>query len=164
MTNKCDFHVSEDIDDTLPIIYGVFQDQGVELDDSHGSNILNTLSEQRGFRGKAGEFLILHISENGLNRTFVLIGLGEAKKLTGELLRSYSGDLSRLLRRNKIQSAQFVLESCQPMAEPATVLIGNLVEGVILGLYKFEKWKSGNAETSDYFLDLVIVTDGDQSK
>ena len=29
MTNKCDFHVSGDIDDTLPIIYGVFQDQGV---------------------------------------------------------------------------------------------------------------------------------------
>ena len=164
MTNKCDFHVSGDIDDTLPIIYGVFQDQGVELDDSHGSNILNTLSEQRGFRGKAGEFLILHISENGQNRTFVLMGLGEAKKLTGELLRGYSGDLSRLLRRNKIQSAQFLLESCQPMAEPATVLIGNLVEGVILGLYKFEKWKSGDAETSDYFLDLVIVTDGDQSK
>ena len=135
MTNKCDFQVSGDIDDTLPLIYGVFQDQGVE---SYGSNILNRLSEQRGFRGKAGGFLILHIAENGLNRTFVLMGLGEAKKLTGELLRGYSGDLSRLLRRNKIQSAQFLLESCQPMAEPATVLIGNLVEGVILGLYTFE--------------------------
>ena len=35
MTNKCDFHVNRDIDDTLPIIYGVFQDQGVYLDDSH---------------------------------------------------------------------------------------------------------------------------------
>ena len=30
MANKCDFQVSGDIDDTLPLIYGVFQDEGVE--------------------------------------------------------------------------------------------------------------------------------------
>jgi leucyl aminopeptidase len=93
------------------------------------------------FTGKSGETLSLPVAGIAAKRV-VLIGLGEDAKLDAEALRAAGGRAAKALARAKATNGAIALHTSRRVgAEDAAQA---LVEGFVLGVYRFDKYKSGN--------------------
>jgi leucyl aminopeptidase len=93
------------------------------------------------FTGKSGEVLSLPVDGISAKR-LVLIGLGEEKSASRESLRAAGGRTAKVLARAKATRAGVgvpALRRVQP--EDAAQA---LAEGLVLGAYRFDKYKTGN--------------------
>jgi leucyl aminopeptidase len=93
------------------------------------------------FTGKSGETLSLPVAGIAAKR-LVLIGLGDDAKLDAEAARAAGGRAAKALARAKAQSAALALATSRRLDAEAAAQA--LVEGVVLGAYRFDKYKSGN--------------------
>ncbi len=110
------------------------------LDESIGG-LLARVWEAGDFTGKTGELLSLPVAGIAAKRV-VLIGLGDEKNASAEALRGAGGRAAKALARAKAKRANLavpVLRRVKP--EDAAQA---LCEGVVLGAYRFDKYKSGD--------------------
>lgn len=90
-------------------------------------------------RGKWKEVNLLHLDKDTPSHLFV-IGMGKRSEFTLERLRSFAAIGSRAMKKSRLKNGSFItvedtnFTPCQ-YAE-------TLTEGVILGLYKFSKYKT----------------------
>jgi len=82
----------------------------------------------------------------------VLVGLGEAANYEPAIAREAAGNAGRALRREKRAAASVTFEALQPEGRFKGIspdFISGWAEGMQLGAYSFDKYKSGASESPD---------------
>ena len=94
------------------------------------------------FKGKESEFKIIYNVHSEEIRKIVLVGLGPRKKFDMNKLRAIAGSASRFLRDNNIKEVVWIIEDEPVFTKNIDITLQSLVEGLILGHYKFDKYKT----------------------
>lgn len=114
----------------------------------------NTFIEDFDF--KYGNIEEVRYLDNGGKRKF-LVGLGEEKLLTTEKIRNIAATLTRELNKRKVETIHFTnLGELGLSKEKLEIFI----EGLILGNYKFDKYKSDKKANSLKKVEIYLDIDG----
>jgi leucyl aminopeptidase len=115
------------------------------------------------FTGGAEEIQILYPKVKTLPPRVFLVGLGEADKFTPEKARRSGGRLARAVQSLKVKRMTLggVPSGAGVDVHRAT---GALVEGFLLGLYKYEDWKTKDAKPVAFRALSVAPEDGAETK
>jgi len=131
------------------------------VDRSLSQRLVEIAKEDR-FEGRAGRHLMWHASPaDGLRcRRYLLLGLGSKDKLTLERYRRYLGDA--LIECDRAGAASVALPLLPAGAEPfpAREAAAALAEGILLGTYRFDRYRS-EARAGRRYLREVQVAAGD---
>ncbi|WNG46189.1 leucyl aminopeptidase [Archangium minus] len=93
---------------------------------------------QEGFKGKADQTFVMHTMGKLEVERVVLLGLGSRNKYTPEVLRLASGRAAKTAQRLKARTLVFAV----PETQDAVAALRAVVEGLELGAYRFERYKS----------------------
>jgi leucyl aminopeptidase len=124
---------------------------------------IEALLEAKDFKGKEGETVVLYTEGRIAARRFMLVGLGEQKKLTLEKLRRAAATASKRTQSLKLRSlaVEFpeantitatVKESLQDIAQA-------LAEGAALALYRFDKYLTEKKEKETKVTRFTLISD-----
>ncbi len=149
-------HIAEP-DFSRPIDFlalGVFQDKGLQAGqravDSALDGLLGKVIKRGDFKGKKDDSLVL-FNDGPLARV-ALVGLGETGKFTTEVARQAAGSAVGLaLKHNQAGCALIGFEADLPAEE----LTQAMVEGLILGSYRFQGYKK--MEKDDKALESLVL-------
>ena len=108
------------------------------------------------FTGKRGQTSMLYAGGDLAARRLMLVGLGDRSSFTSERLRRTAATVARKARTLKARDVGFVLPT--PEGSDIREAARATAEGAILGLYRFEKYKTKNNqyEEDPEAIDLVI--------
>jgi leucyl aminopeptidase len=103
---------------------------------------LRTAATQEGFKAKVDQTLVLNtLGKLGTARV-ALLGLGPKGKFTPEVLRMAAGRIAKTAQKLKADELTFVL----PATETPELAVRAAVEGMLLGTYKFDRYKTSAKE------------------
>jgi leucyl aminopeptidase len=103
---------------------------------------LRTSATQEGFKAKADQAVVLPtLGRYGAERV-VLLGLGNREKYKPEVLRLAAGRAAKTAQKLKVTNLAFLL----PSVEGAADSVRAIVEGLELGTYRFDKYKSSSKD------------------
>ncbi|MCH7939885.1 MAG: leucyl aminopeptidase [Candidatus Marinimicrobia bacterium] len=133
---------------------GVFKDKGLQPGhqavDGALDGLLGKVIERGDFKGKKGDSLVLFTG--GPLARVALVGLGETSKFTTEVARLAAGNAVGLaIKHNQPGCALLGFETELPAEE----LTQAMVEGLILGSYRFQDYKK--PEKDDKVLDQLAL-------
>ncbi|HEX8539227.1 MAG TPA: M17 family peptidase N-terminal domain-containing protein, partial [Cystobacter sp.] len=97
---------------------------------------------QEGFKGKSEQTFVMHTLGKLEAERVLLLGLGARARFTPEVLRLAAGRAAKTAQRLKVRSLVFAL----PGGLDATATVRAAVEGLELGAYRFENYKSSARE------------------
>jgi leucyl aminopeptidase len=103
---------------------------------------LRAAATQEGFKGKADQTLVMHTLGKLTAERVLLLGLGSRAKSTPEVLRLAAGRAAKMAQKLKLTELTFVV----PDTAPAPVAVRAIAEGLLLGVYKFDRYKTGGKE------------------
>lgn len=103
---------------------------------------LRTAATQEGFKAKADQTLVLHTLGRLEAARVVLLGLGARAKFTPEVLRQAAGRAAKLAQKLKVTELTFAL----PGTEGSETAVRAIVEGLLLGAYRFDRYKTSGKE------------------
>ncbi len=111
--------------------------------------------------GKAGE-LAFDLVETGKRfRRVYVVGLGEAGKVTPEMLRRAAGKLTRALRKHEIKRVAIVLPEARSIADSAVA--DAVVTGMLLTAFEFREYHGSGRKREDgdagRRLGVIILSD-----
>ena len=112
---------------------------GAEVVDAALNGGLKAFLGDAGFNGKPGETLTVPLPARAGAKAAVLVGLGPRKEVTAAVLRRAGAALAR--RASKATSLATTLAAAADGLEPA-VAAGAVAEGMALGSYRFDEYKS----------------------
>ena len=101
-----------------------------------GKAVLKSISEE-GFAGKEGQVSVAYPKEGFSAPKVMVLGLGERREVTAEVLRRAGGKLARKSRELRLDEVS--LEWPRALDK---VMLKALVEGVILGSYQYTRYKN----------------------
>lgn len=127
------------------IILGILEDSLLskqstadEVDESLGGAVRSLLKDQPSCM-KYGEVTPIYTSSAIAAKSVLLIGLGKADQLTNDRLRSLGAIGARAARKMSAKTAGFLIDQKQMLEK---VGIQAFVEGIYLGLYEFNHYKT----------------------
>ncbi len=142
-----------DINSNL-IILPVFEDilyKELEQVDAKLNNRITELIKEKDFEAKLNQVYLIETLGKLNQKRILLVGLGKESELTLEKIRQAYGTSSKIIKSLKITNYSTLLINCKfKPGELAQVI----VEGSILGAYKFDKFKSKVEKKIDY-LDII---------
>ena len=107
------------------------------------------------FTGKRGQTSLLYAGDDLAARRLLLVGLGDRSSFTSERLRRTAAAVARRARTLKARNVAFVLPA--PEGSDVRGAARATAEGAVLGLYRFEKYKTKNNNDEDLdSFDLVL--------
>ena len=136
----------------IPVVQGQVSDNPLvaRLDRRLGGQ-LSSAAAQENFSGKAGQTSTFNMPAGRGVRRICLVGLGDAAKLNSEKYRRAAGKASDCLRAWRVSGAVLaVVVPPRGGAVTAGDICTAVVEGMTLGLYRFEKYKSVDEENPPY--------------
>jgi leucyl aminopeptidase len=105
-------------------------------------DVLRKAAAQEGFEAKADQRLLMHTQKNEGVERVLLMGLGEKKAFRPEALRLLAGRAAKLAGKLKATEVGLVLPSTGALAP----LVRAVVEGVLLGQYRFDRYKTAGKD------------------
>ncbi|MCP3143772.1 leucyl aminopeptidase [Pyxidicoccus xibeiensis] len=120
---------------------------------------LRGAATQEGFKAKTDQAFLMHTHGRAGAERVLLLGLGNRARFHPEVLRLAAGRAAKTAQRLKVGSAAFVL----PATDAAANAVRAVVEGLGLGVYRFDKYKSAaREEKNPAKLDKValVLPDG----
>lgn len=123
---------------------------------------INSLVESKEITAKYKEFTVLHLDDNKCERLLVM-GLGKRKEFTLERLRAIVAISARNLRRINLTSMA-IAEGFHDLGLDKEESASAIVEGIILGLYRFRKHMSGDKNNWMTLKNLKIIVPDEDSK
>ena len=129
----------------IPVFEGELGDKSptaLARADSVFEGRLATAAAQEGFKGKAEQSFTLHTLGRLEAERVLLLGLGTRAKYTPEVLRQAAGRAAKTAQRLKVRTAVFAL----PSVDDASAALRATVEGLELGAYRFDRYKSSSKE------------------
>lgn len=113
-------------------------------------------------KGKRGEVTIIHALGKIAPTRVVVAGLGKASDFNAEAVRSVSGETARRLRSIGVSRFSTIAHGAGIGGMDATESAQAIVEGTVLGLYEFNRFKS--SKNDDKSVDMVEIVEFDGSK
>jgi leucyl aminopeptidase len=118
-------------------------------------------------KGKRGEITVIHTVGPAYAKfrpaRVVVAGLGKQAEFDLDAVRSVSGEVARRLRGIGVRSVATVVHGAGVGSLEPEAAAEALAEGTILGLYRFDKYKS-KEDGADRSVDTVSVVEIDRSK
>ncbi|MCH9658664.1 leucyl aminopeptidase [archaeon] len=103
--------------------------------------------------GKLGKLSIVNIPEKKSIQRILLAGIGRKEEITNDTVRSISGKIA--LKARELHMKEFsIIAPPSLINEPNSAII-QIIEGVKMSLYRFDKFKSEKSERAP---DLTIIT------
>ncbi len=126
------------------------------LDEATGGRI-HEVTSSGDFSGTAGQTLLLHVGDGVKATRVLLIGLGDEKKLDTDTLHAAAGTAARAARKAKCAKVGIVV----PAARKARGSDGAqaLAEGVVLGLYRFDRYQKVTEDKPSDAVRAVLLAD-----
>ncbi len=112
-------------------------------------------------RGKRGELTLIHTLGTIAPRRVLVAGLGKAESFTLDGVRSVAAESARRLNGIGVKSAATIVHGAGIGGLDGKAAAQALAEGMVMGLYRFDKYKSN---ASDVSLTDVSVVEFDGSK
>ncbi|RKH13937.1 leucyl aminopeptidase [Corallococcus praedator] len=103
---------------------------------------LRAAATQEGFKAKVDQSFLLHTLGRLGNERVLLLGLGNRARFQPEVLRLAAGRAAKTAQRLKVTSIAFRV----PATDRAEDVVRAVVEGLELGVYRFDKYKSAARE------------------
>ncbi|PTL82614.1 leucyl aminopeptidase [Vitiosangium sp. GDMCC 1.1324] len=103
---------------------------------------LLTAATQEGFKGKSDQTFVVHSLGRLEAERVVLLGLGSRARYTPEVLRLAAGRAAKTAQRLKARTLVFAV----PETQDTPAALRAVVEGLELGAYRFERYKSSAKE------------------
>ncbi len=97
---------------------------------------------QEGFKGKGEQSFVMHTLGRLETERLVLLGLGSRGRYTPEALRLTAGRAAKTAQRLKVRTVVFAV----PETPDVLAALRAVVEGLVLGAYRFERYKSSAKE------------------
>lgn len=115
--------------------------------------LISKLIEAGEIKGKSGEITVLHTLDNsytGFRPDRVIVaGLGKREEFDLDEVRAVSAGVARRLRALGVRNAATVTHGAGIGGMDPAACAEALAEGSVLGLYKFDKYKTGSEEQDD---------------
>jgi len=121
---------------------------------------LAQLATQEDFQGKDDQTFLLHTLDRLPARRLLIVGLGRREEFHVPDTRRYGAAVVQAAQKAGCQSAALMLPALGPSAHELAVQF--LVEGALLGSYRFEKYRSKEATTPDKLAQLTILVSGEE--
>lgn len=121
-----------------------------------------TLESAKGFTGEAGQVRTLTMGSDERVGSVVLVGLGQDKGITHESIRHAASTGVRAARELGARDVTLVPPTGSGPRFRAEALAEALVEGAVIGLYRFETYKKSPAE--DGIDQLSVLVDPKEAK
>lgn len=132
--------------DTLivPVYKGKQVSRGIDVLDRRARELVDHyLANARGFKGNNGDTAYVTLHNEAQCARAVLIGLGDPAEITGSNLETAGGKLADALKQAGAVHAALSLSDADRTEELDTAqFAARLVNGVVLGAYDFEIYKS----------------------
>ncbi|MFM8236594.1 MAG: leucyl aminopeptidase, partial [Actinomycetota bacterium] len=125
----------------VPVFSGRRPGPGAELVDGAMDGGLAAFMEEAGFDGAAGEYLAVPTSGRLPVRAAILLGLGTSDAVSPDALRRAGAALARRSSRAGTVVTT-LLDAAAPGVDPV-VAVQALAEGIVLGAYRFTRYRSG---------------------
>ena len=151
------------------IVVGVWDDGRLALDwkkrlDSSLGGEFSRIWENGEFKGESQEILFLPTFGKIPARYVILAGLGNREKTSSETIRKVSGCVASAARRRNLATLHSTL--VQNVPDEVELASEAVVEGTLLGLYRFSQYKSrekeehkkGKPAKPDYVLSRLTLT------
>ena len=117
---------------------------------------ISELIEDGEIKGKRGELTLVHTLGKMTPSRVVVAGLGKESELTLDAVRSVAGRSCRFVRRLGVESVATVAHGAGSGGLDARASGQAIAEGSVLGLYRFDKYKSNQDDRSEV-KSLTIV-------
>ncbi|MBC7475175.1 MAG: leucyl aminopeptidase [Candidatus Sericytochromatia bacterium] len=133
----------------------------VGLDEKLRNKIMK-LIDTKEVSGKFKEFTILHTDELSAERVLVM-GLGKRKDFNLERLRAVMAISARNIRRINL-SEMAIAEGFNDLGIAYQDSASAIIEGIVLGLYRFKKHVSDHKDDSKAIKNLIIAVQNEDVK
>ena len=152
-----------DIKDKELSVFGYFEDIGLSKIGKKINSQFNNVILNASFKGKLNSSLLIYVGDN--NSKILLIGLGNSQKYTIDKLRGCAGTAIKEIKKNEISSFVIELIGGYKLNAKKYELTKSLVEGLTLGSYNFNYYKSKNKKeftikSSILDADKIGINDG----
>jgi leucyl aminopeptidase len=121
-----------------------------KIDEKINSTIKEAVKETK---GKVGEIAIIYSLGNIPAKKILIAGLGPKNKLSADVLRNVTGKIARKVRSLGLLDFAIVMPS--GISIDSDHSISTIVEGAILSLYSFDKYKKEKSEKSPNLSILI---------
>ena len=118
--------------------------------DSKTSTAIN--QSLKDMEGKLGKFNIVPLTGKKSAQRILIAGLGKKNNLTNDTIRQVSGKIAQKARELKLK--EFSIIAPPSFVADQISSVTQIIEGVKMSLYKFDKFKAEKAENSP---DLTII-------
>ena len=125
---------------------------------------ITKLSEQGELKGKLNEVVIIHSLGKIPSRVIAIVGLGKQSEFTPDKIRVVAAEACRSLQKLNCQRIATVVHGADVGEIETEEATQALVEGSILGLYKFRRHMTKEPEHQDIKEILILETDAVKSK
>ena len=123
---------------------------GMEGLDAKTTSLIN--QSLKDMKGKLGKLNIIPISGQGYIQRILLAGLGKKENMTKDTIRFVSGKIAQKAREIKMKEFSIIVPP--NIVTDQTLSVSQIVEGVKMSLYKFDKFKTEKTNNSP---DLTVI-------
>jgi leucyl aminopeptidase len=123
---------------------------------------LSKLVQSKEFEGKANEVLLFHTQGKVSVKRLVLVGLGKKNEVTIETVRQAMGTVAKRVRQTKVESFSVALPTVMPGRMSWVEVAQAMVEGAILGSYRFTVYRSEAGSEQDIARMSILIPKKDQ--
>lgn len=123
---------------------------------------VSKLIEDGEIKGKKGEITLIHTLGKMVPSRVLVAGLGKPDDFTEQRVSDVAAQCARRLRGIGVGSAATVAHGVGIGGLDPGVSAQAIAEGAIMGLYRFDKYKSADADATS--LDQLMVVESDKSK
>ena len=147
---------------TEGLILGLFEGEPLEgelskqLDDMYGGTI-SKLIERGEIRGELKEFHILHRVDLPIQKVIIL-GCGKREKFNQDTVRFLAAKGARTARKAGQQESTFLLEPYKALESFNLGVV--TAEGLIMGLNRFEQYKTKKKSSKDKLSKFIVLGQG----
>ncbi len=127
--------------------------------DKAARGLIADLVKKGNFKGKAGESLFLLPSLEIYPKRILLLGLGEKEKYTLDKMRQASAKAGQEMRSRGIKTFAMQVPGSDALKEDNKRKGQAIAEGLILGLYQFEEYKTEKKEEKQIGEVIIAVKD-----
>src|SRR6185295_11625205 len=111
---------------------------------------------------KANEVLLVHTQGKVSVKRLVLVGLGKKSEITIETIRQAMGTVAKRVRQAKVESFSVALPTVMPDRMSWVEVAQAMVEGAILGSYRFTVYRSEAGSEQDIAGMSILIPKKDQ--
>ncbi|MFQ5620825.1 MAG: leucyl aminopeptidase [Candidatus Nanoarchaeia archaeon] len=149
---KCSVKTDSITSIDVPVIVGVFEEQIPKALDTKLKGKLTELLKREVFKGEKGQIYTLDS-----DMTYILVGLGKEEESTLDKLRLASSSGCRKARSMGVERVTTNLSSLHVPKTNASDRAEAVVEGAIIGLYRFTKCKTEELDKLKHLYELVLL-------